>query len=97
MNTRELRLREELEFNFNMIKSLKKRLRNVYKDFDNDDDIDKICKSIHNNLKLLYDDCRLLKSMMRYTMNDNLYNDYVKLIPCLYPHQNIDINALYQL
>lgn len=96
MNTkRQLSLEQEIEFNLEMIQSFRKRLRNVYNEYNTDEDTDAICEAINFNLASLYDDCRLLKSLLRNCMNDDLHKKYTELIPT--PHTHVDADALYQL
>lgn len=92
---RQSSLEQEIEFNLEMIQSFRKRLRNVYNNFNTDEDTDAICEAINFNLVSLYDDCRLLKSLLRNCMNDDLHKRYTELVPTL--NSVSDPNALYQL
>ena len=96
MNTkRQSSLEQEIEFNLEMIQSFRKRLRNVYNNFNTDDEIDEICEAINFNLVSLYDDCRLLKGLLSNCMDNNLHKRYTELVPTL--NSVSDPNALYQL
>jgi hypothetical protein len=92
---RQSNLEQEIQFNLEMIQSFKKRLRNVYNDFNTDQEIDAVCDAINFNLKSLYDDCRLLKGLLPNLMNDELHKRYTELVPTL--NSVSDPNALYQL
>jgi len=92
---RQSSLEKEIQFNLEMIQSFRKRLRNVYNDFNTDEEIDAICEAINFNLKSLYDDCRLLKGLLPNLMNDELNKRYTELVPTL--NSVSDPNALYQL
>ena len=96
MNTkRQLSLEQEIEFNLEMIQSFRKRLRNVYNNFNTDDEIDEICEAINFNLISLYDDCKILKGLLHNCMNNDLHKRYTELVPTL--NSVSDPNALYQL
>jgi hypothetical protein len=92
---RQSSLEQEIQFNLEMIQSFRKRLRNVYNDFNTDEEIDAICEAINFNLKSLYDDCRILKGLLPNLMNDELHKRYTELVPTL--NSVSDPNALYQL
>jgi hypothetical protein len=92
---RQSNLEQEIQFNLEMIQSFKKRLRNVYNDFNTDEEIDAVCDAINFNLTSLYDDCRLLKGLLPNLMNDELHKRYTELVPTL--NSVSDPNALYQL
>lgn len=92
---RQSSLEQEIEFNLEMIQSFKKRLRNVHNEYNTDEDEDIICEAINFNLMSLYNDCRILKSLLSNCMNDNLHKRYTELVPTL--NSLPDPNALYQL